>query len=171
MPTVEGLKYICSKYISQSDSILNCGHHLLQAVASYLPTNQVVAISFACQQLETAAVQAAVMLETTAASENSSSEAFVLLLIFPSSASLSPPCCTVQFSQLLTLKKLPEVMLSLVVAARDPEWSVTLGGIATPHICHSLYPPSLKNNLLSSFLSWGTGKSSGNRPRLAPNGT
>ena len=36
-------------------------------------------------------------------------------------------------------------MLSLVAAARDPEWSVTLGGIATPHICHSR-PPSLKTH-------------------------
>ena len=37
-------------------------------------------------------------------------------------------------------------MLSLLVPApRDPEWSVTLGGIATPHICHSR-PPSLKTH-------------------------
>ena len=36
-------------------------------------------------------------------------------------------------------------MLSLVAAARDPEWSVTLGGIATPHICHSRTQPLWKN--------------------------
>ena len=35
-------------------------------------------------------------------------------------------------------------MLSLVAAARDPEWSVTLGGIATPHICHSRTQPLWK---------------------------